>query len=84
MLILTSVMLSGVHMSTVSFLLIWIKVSQVSNIRLGGVASLQPLRSTTIRYAMLRPFKLVQHHPIPFSPLYLSCRSKLSLPGIFK
>ena len=52
MLILTSAMLSGVHMSTVSFLLIWIKVSKVSNIRLGYVASLQPLRSTTIQYAI--------------------------------
>ena len=50
MLILTSAMLSGVHMSTVSFLQIWIKVSKVSNIRLGHVASFQPLRSTTIQW----------------------------------
>ena len=84
MLILTSALLSGVHMSTVSFFLIWIKVSQVSNIRLGHVASFQPSRSATIQYAMLRPFKFVQHRSIPFSPLYLSCRSKLSLPGSFE
>ena len=45
---------------------------------------LSGVRSTTIQYAMSRPFKLVQHHSIPFSPLYFRCRSKLSLPGIFK
>ena len=76
MLTLASVMLSGNHMSTVSFLLIWIKVSQVSSIRLGHVASFQPLKSTTIQYAMLRPFKLVQHHSIPFSYLISSNESK--------
>ena len=57
MLILTSAMLSGVHMSTISFLLIWKKVSKVSNIRLGHVASFQPSRSATIQYAISRPFQ---------------------------
>ena len=54
---------------------------KVTNIRLGHVASFQllhhPLRHVT-------PIQMVQYHSIPFSPLYLHCRSKLSLPGIFK
>ena len=54
-------MLSGVHVSSVSFLLIWIKVSKV----IGPVASFQALQSTTIQYAMSCPFNTILYLSLP-------------------
>ena len=65
MLILTWAKLSGVHMSTVSFLLIWIRVNKASNIRLGYVASFQPSRSATIQYAHSNWFNTILYPSLP-------------------
>ena len=46
LILLTLVMLSGILMSAISILLIWIKVSEVSNITLVPIASFQPLWPT--------------------------------------
>ena len=46
LILLTLVMLSGILVSAISILLIWVKVSEVSNITSVPIASFQPLQST--------------------------------------
>ena len=67
-----------VHVST----LIWIEISKVSNIIIVRVVLLQ---STTIEYAhLVMPVQIGSVTFYTLLPLYLFCRSKLSLPGFSK